>query len=223
MTSPAPGWYPDPGGAAPYRWWNGQAWTAATHDGTTPAGSQAATGQAGTAQTGTAQAATQESVAAVVPSQPAAGPGYAGSTAYAGSPGHPATPGYPVAPGYAATPGFGVPDPQAAAAETQQGPATAYGTRSPFDSQGVSAYAPRRAAGAPSNSLWHQNQAAMWTFIVTAIYIFIALATGIGIIGIVPVAMAIRSQSRGERLAPFAIGAAVIAVVIGVATITHRL
>jgi hypothetical protein len=35
--------------------------------------------------------------------------------------------------------------------------------------------------------------------------------------------MAIRSQSRGERLAPFAIGAAVIAVVIGVATITHRL
>lgn len=192
MTSPAPGWYPDPGGVAPYRWWNGQAWTAATHDGSTSAATQ------------------QTAAAPAVPTQPATTPGYATTPA--------ATP----TPGYAATPGFGVPDPQAVAAAAQQGPATAYGTKSPFDSQGV-AYSQRPASRAASNSLWHQNQAAMWTFIVTAIYIFIALATGIGIIGIVPVAMAIRSQSRGEPLAPLAIGAAVIAVVIGVATITHHL
>ncbi|HVV75905.1 MAG TPA: DUF2510 domain-containing protein [Mycobacteriales bacterium] len=40
MTSPAPGWYPDPGGAAPYRWWNGQTWTTATSAGTAPAAQQ---------------------------------------------------------------------------------------------------------------------------------------------------------------------------------------
>ena len=32
LLSPAPGWYADPAGQAAYRWWDGDAWTAGTHD-----------------------------------------------------------------------------------------------------------------------------------------------------------------------------------------------
>jgi hypothetical protein len=37
LLSPAPGWYPDPAGAATYRWWDGDAWTEGTHAGQTEA------------------------------------------------------------------------------------------------------------------------------------------------------------------------------------------
>jgi hypothetical protein len=33
LTLPSPGWYPDPTGAATYRWWDGSAWTEGTHAG----------------------------------------------------------------------------------------------------------------------------------------------------------------------------------------------
>jgi hypothetical protein len=33
LVQPAPGWYPDPAGAATYRWWDGEAWTEGTHAG----------------------------------------------------------------------------------------------------------------------------------------------------------------------------------------------
>lgn len=33
LTLPAAGWYPDPVGAATYRWWDGESWTEGTHDG----------------------------------------------------------------------------------------------------------------------------------------------------------------------------------------------
>lgn len=35
LTLPAPGWYPDPVGAATYRWWDGSRWTEGTHEGDT--------------------------------------------------------------------------------------------------------------------------------------------------------------------------------------------
>lgn len=31
LTLPVPGWYPDPVGAATYRWWDGDTWTEGTH------------------------------------------------------------------------------------------------------------------------------------------------------------------------------------------------
>ncbi len=190
MTSPAPGWYPDPGGAAPYRWWDGQAWTTATHDGGTAAPQQAAP-------------------AAVAPTTPAAPQYGAAQTGYTPNPMF----------GGGATQGAALPG-QTAGIEA---PATAYGTKSPFDSQGQSSYASlMRSQQVQNNTFWHQNQTAMWTFIVTAIYIFIALSTGFGIIGFVPAALAYRSQVRGEPLALLAIGAAVIAVIIGVTTFTHH-
>jgi Protein of unknown function (DUF2510) len=33
LLAPAPGWYPDPAGIAPYRWWDGDTWTEGTHAG----------------------------------------------------------------------------------------------------------------------------------------------------------------------------------------------
>ena len=37
MTSPTPpGWYPDPGATAPFRWWDGQTWTPHTSAGAPP-------------------------------------------------------------------------------------------------------------------------------------------------------------------------------------------
>ncbi len=39
MTSPAPGWYPDPGGSPQFRWWDGSAWSAHTSAAQPPPGS----------------------------------------------------------------------------------------------------------------------------------------------------------------------------------------
>ena len=43
MTVPTPpGWYPDPGGVAPLRWWDGESWTPETSGGLPPAPAMAA-------------------------------------------------------------------------------------------------------------------------------------------------------------------------------------
>jgi hypothetical protein len=36
LTMPAAGWYPDPAGAAAFRWWDGARWTEGTHTGVIP-------------------------------------------------------------------------------------------------------------------------------------------------------------------------------------------
>ncbi|MFN3215488.1 MAG: DUF2510 domain-containing protein [Acidimicrobiales bacterium] len=43
QASPLPqsGWYPDPRGEAPLRWWTGEAWSDALHDGQYDAGQPA--------------------------------------------------------------------------------------------------------------------------------------------------------------------------------------
>ncbi|HVS68541.1 MAG TPA: DUF2510 domain-containing protein [Mycobacteriales bacterium] len=180
MTSPAPGWYPDPGGAAPYRWWNGQAWTTATSDGTTPATAQP------------------------VPAAPAAA----------------AVPAYGAAQGYgAAATGY---DPSAQvghhAAQQQWAASPEAGApQNPQQPQYGSSYSQVMSTQQARNStFYHQNQYAVYTFIITAIYFVIAFSIGLVFIGVAPAFGAWRSKDRGEPMAPLAIGAAVVAVIFGI-------
>jgi hypothetical protein len=65
-----------------------------------------------------------------------------------------------------------------------------------------------------------RNSKSLTAIGVVAIYIVLALSTGIVFIGILPVLMAVRATKRKEQLAPVAIVAAVIAV--GVAFLAFR-
>jgi hypothetical protein len=175
VTSPAPGWYPDPGGAAPLRWWNGQAWTTATSDGAAPVAPQQ--------QQTTAPPPTPVTFA---PAQPAA-----------------------------AT------EPAAPTSDEQPG-MTVYGTPSPFGSTSTSSH---RANDRPprADTVWNQNQYAVWTFGIAAIYLIVVLVTGAGVLGILPAFTAYQSQQHGEPLAPVAVGIAAIGVIVGVLSLTNAL
>lgn len=185
MTSPAPGWYPDPGGAAPYRWWNGQAWTTATSAGAPPAAAQ--------------------------PTPAAAVPG---------------VPGYGVTnPGYAAQVGQTV-TPQLGATSPQYGgnPAGAVPPQQPYGM--TSNYTQMMNAQRANETLWHKNQAAFSTFILTAVAVMLILAFSTPIIIFTPIAAAgaaNQSRTRGEPLAPIAMGAAAICIVIGVVSLSRIL
>ncbi|MGN6475255.1 MAG: DUF2510 domain-containing protein [Mycobacteriales bacterium] len=170
MTSPAPGWYPDPGGTSAYRWWDGQAWTTATHPGSA------------------ATTTTQQATGVPIPDQAAAGYGAAAQ---------------PTSPQFGADTGAsgGLP------------PVQPYGT--------TSNYSQIMGAQKRGDSLWHQNPHAMLALIVTAVYVVIAVTTPFGLIGIVPLVASIRSAQAGEKLGPLAVGAAVIALVVGLSKFAH--
>jgi hypothetical protein len=72
---------------------------------------------------------------------------------------------------------------------------------------------PARAGAAQGNRL------ALITFAVVALYVVIALETRFVVFGFLPLALSLRSKRQGEPLAPLAIGAAVLSIVIAVAVI----
>ena len=85
---------------------------------------------------------------------------------------------------------------------------------------------PTYGAAAPT---WAQNAKprgtnhyALITFGIVAVYLVLAAATRIVFIGILPIVMSLRSQQRREPLAPLAIGAAVVSVIIALAILTHH-
>ena len=63
-------------------------------------------------------------------------------------------------------------------------------------------------------SLFERNPTTFWTLAVVAIYLFIDTSTGVTILGIFPVGLSIRSFRHGEPLAPLAMAAAVLAVLV---------
>jgi hypothetical protein len=74
----------------------------------------------------------------------------------------------------------------------------------------------------PQGTGWQANPHASRALIVTAIYLLIALTTPLGLLGIVPILASIRSAQAGEQLAPAAIGAAVLAFIVGMLKLTHH-
>jgi hypothetical protein len=83
-----------------------------------------------------------------------------------------------------------------------------YGVQTPAWSQNVKSHSP--------------NQFALITFGIVALYLVVAATTGIVFIGIVPILMSIRSLRRQEPLAPFAIGAAVVSLLVSVTVLAHH-
>jgi hypothetical protein len=64
-------------------------------------------------------------------------------------------------------------------------------------------------------NLWRSNQRSWRAIIITVVYALITYQSGLRLLGITPVLAAIYAVSKRERLAPVAVVAAVIAVLIG--------
>ena len=74
----------------------------------------------------------------------------------------------------------------------------------------------------PGRSIWHGSPHAVRALIVTAIYVVIAISTPFGLLGIVPIVASIGSMQAGEKLAPYAVGAAALAFIVGMLKVTHH-
>jgi hypothetical protein len=69
---------------------------------------------------------------------------------------------------------------------------------------------------------WAVNRYALITMAVVALYLVIAVESGIVFIGILPLGLSLRSKRAGEPLAPVAIGAAVLAILSALVVISGR-
>jgi len=75
---------------------------------------------------------------------------------------------------------------------------------------------------APTASVEQRNKYAFITLGIVAAYVLIAWKAHIYVLGILPIMMSIRSKSRNEPLAPVAIIAAAVAVIVAVLGFTHH-
>jgi Protein of unknown function (DUF2510) len=92
-------------------------------------------------------------------------------------------------------------------------------TASPYGSPSPTPYS-AGAYGPAEPSFAKRNSKSLTALGVVAVYIVLALSTGIVFIGILPVLMAVRATKRKEQLAPVAIIAAVIAVGVALLAFT---
>ncbi len=76
-------------------------------------------------------------------------------------------------------------------------------------------------APARQRSLFEINSTTFVTFGVVALYILVAASTGIVLLGIFPVMLSIRAFRRGEPLAPLAMAAAALALLIALSAIAR--
>jgi hypothetical protein len=93
---------------------------------------------------------------------------------------------------------------------------------------GPTGWAPTPATGYPAQQPmgrakptgWAVNHYALITLGVVALYIVIAVETRFVVIGILPLGLSLRSKRAGEPLAPVAIAAAVIAILVALVVIS---
>jgi len=57
---------------------------------------------------------------------------------------------------------------------------------------------------------------------VVALYLLIAASTGIVLLGVLPVMLSIRAFQRGEKLAPVALAAAALAILVALSALAHH-
>ena len=81
---------------------------------------------------------------------------------------------------------------------------------------------PRTSYPMGQPSFGHANQQSLTAMGVSALYLVLAAATHIFLLGIVPIILSVRAVSRREKLAPFAVLAAVVALVVGIAALRSR-
>lgn len=74
----------------------------------------------------------------------------------------------------------------------------------------------------PTLSSGQRNKYAFITLGVVALYVLIEWKAHVYVLGVLPVVMSIRSKSRNEPLAPVAIIAAAVAVLVAVLGLTHH-
>jgi hypothetical protein len=78
------------------------------------------------------------------------------------------------------------------------------------------------AARPPSRSFTQGNTAALGAIGFALLYLVLAAVTHIVFIGILPVVLAVRALQQRETLAPVALAAAAVAVVVGVTVLAHH-
>ena len=71
-------------------------------------------------------------------------------------------------------------------------------------------------------TFWGRNRMSLTALVVAAIYIGIAVATRFVLFGIVPLLMSMRAVRAREQLAPLAVVAAILTIVVAVATLTSH-
>jgi hypothetical protein len=71
-------------------------------------------------------------------------------------------------------------------------------------------------------SFWSRNRHSVTAIVISAIYVAIALATGFVLLGIVPLFASIRAVRFREQLAPLAVIAAIVTIVVSVSAIASR-
>ena len=78
------------------------------------------------------------------------------------------------------------------------------------------------ASNGAQSAGWERNRYAFFTFGIVALYFFIAMTSRIVFFGILPLGMSLRSKRGGEPLAPFAIGVAVLSIVVAFIALSHH-
>jgi hypothetical protein len=196
----AAGWHQDPSDPARLRWWDGAQWTEHTQP---------------MPPTGPASSGTQPGWG--VPGSGATPPFYGGPADASGHPGY-GQQGY-------GQPGYG--GPSGYQGQTPYGGHPGAPGRPAYGNQQPGGYGRRRGRFnigpiQPGSGFRQRNSLSIGAIAVSVIYIAVASLVHIVLLGIVPLLYSVRAVQRKEALAPVAVAAAILTLVLSVAALHGR-